>query len=222
MDDTQVADPAVPAPTPVAAPPAPPEQAPTAATEPTSADASLQRAYTQTSQKLAAVAAALNIPKTSTAEQFVAAINARRQTLAAADSELESNPELARRAAELQAREEKLVRAQYGESADLALTLRDAAAQGIGLVDLVQLVEEHLADRVASRASAAPAPAGGPAAAPQASPPQQAAPAPERTLMADVPRGNERMFTPPVTPEPGEGPESFMRRLIGAVPALGR
>ena len=81
MDETQSPTP-VETQQPVTAPP--PEQAPTTAVADPAVDvASLQRAYTQTSQKLAAVAAALGIPKTSTPDQFVAAITARRQADAA-------------------------------------------------------------------------------------------------------------------------------------------
>lgn len=219
MDDTQVAPPAAPPqPDPVAAPP--PEQAPTSDPAPGSdAYGSLQRAYTQVSQKNAAIAAALGIPKTSTTEQFVNAISARRQTLAQADADLASDPRLAAQMAELRAREERLVRQQYGDAADLALNLRDAVASSASLLDIVALVDEHLADRVASRMSAASAPAATPAVSPQAAP--QTAPVPERQLPVEFTR-TENGVNPGITPDREKGPAGYMSELIRRIPALQR
>lgn len=215
MDETQSTTP-VETQQPVTAPP--PEQAPTTAVADPAVDvASLQRAYTQTSQKLAAVAAALGIPKTSTSDQFVAAITTRRQADAAADAAIQTDPRLAAQAAALAAREERLVRTQYGATADLALSLRDAVAGGGSLVDIVQLVDEAMADRMASRSSAA-APVAAPAA-PQAAAPSAPAPV-ERSLMAEPPRGNTGMVDPGITPDREAGPEGFFKSLAQKVPAL--
>ena len=89
MDESQIAPADQPQqPTPVAPPP--PEQAvPTPATDAAPAtDAGLMRAFTQSQQKLSAVAAALGISKASSQEQFLAAIADRRQAMAAADADL--------------------------------------------------------------------------------------------------------------------------------------
>lgn len=203
---------------PAAAPP--PEQASATAQFTPEQYGSLQRAYTQVTQKQAAIAAALGIPKSSSAEQFISAIQARAAQAAASDDAIQSDPRLAAMYADIRAREERVVRQQYGASADLALTLRDAAAT-MSLTDLAQLVDEQIADRVASRAGAPTAPAATAAAAPQAAAPQ-APPVPERSLMGDVPRGTERMYDPGVQPEAGDTPESWAARLIGRVPLLQR
>lgn len=223
MDETQAAPPADPQQPVEAAPPAAEQAQQTTAPETPTTDAGLMRAYTQATQKLSAVASALGIAKTSTPEQFVAAINERRQAIAMADAELEQDPRLAAQAAALRAREERFARQTYGASADLASTLMEAARAGGGILELAEIVDQAVIEAAASRfAGATPAPAGGsPAPAPQVPPgvlPQQA---PERTLAMDDARGNAGMFVPGITPDREKGPGEFFKNLREKVnPAL--
>lgn len=176
------------------------------------------RAFTQGQQKLSAVASALGISKTSTSEQFIAAINERRQALAAADAELESDPRLAAQAANLRAREERIARQQYGASADLTATLLDAVRSGSGLLEITELVDQHVIEAAAARfAGVSPAPAGGTPAPQQQTPQGQA---PERRLDMEQPNGSAGMYTPDITPDRGAGPEGFFKQLAQKVPGL--
>lgn len=215
MDESPVT-PSVESQEPLASAP-PPEQARTAqAAESPTTDAGLMRAYTQGQQKLAAVASALGISKTSTVEQFSAAINARRQTLAQADMELEQDPRLAEQAAKLRAREEHLARAQYGASADLAVTLMEAARSGAGALELTEIVDGYVIEAAASRFAGVPQ--GQPQQ--QAQPPQgQQARAPERDLMMEAPRGNSGMFDPGIAPDRDKGPAGFFTDLMAKLSA---
>lgn len=213
MDETQVAPPVeTQPPQPVAPPPpeqAPQTQAPTDAQ--LAADAGFMRSYTQSQQKLSAVAAALGIPKTSTADQFTAAIAARRQALAAADDELESNPALAARAAAIREREVQVARAQYGQSADLAITLYEAARAGTGPLDLAAIVEQHVIEAAASRfTGAAPAPAAGGPTQPAA----QAGTAPERELIGGGFERTDSGLAPSITPDREAGPSGWFKNLL--------
>ena len=220
MDETTQNAPPVESPsTPSAAAP-PPEQA-----QPASAggaaqttDAGLLRAFTQSSQKLAAVATALGIPKTSSQEQFLAAINDRRQVMAQADAELETDPRLAAQAATLRAREERIARQQYGASADLTATLLDAVRSGSGLLEITELVDQHVIEAAAARFNgASPAPAGG---TPEPEPPTPQGQAPERRLDMEVPNGSAGMYTPDIAPDRVAGPQGYFAQLAQKVPAL--
>lgn len=233
MDETQVAptevtnDPQQP----VTAPP--PEQAPTTTAAPTEAsatsDKALLAAYTQSQQRLSAVATALGIPKTSTPEQFVAAISARRQALTDADDELEQDPRLAARAAALRAREQAIAKQTYGDVADLTVTLTEAVRGGTSILELTEIVSQHVIEAAAARFGGAPAQAGGSPAPqqapqqPQVSTPEQAIAqqAPERDLDAEY-RGNAGMFDPGIQPDRAKGPAGFFDQVMGRVsPRLG-
>lgn len=222
MDETPQTPPVDPQQPVTAAPP--PEQAQlTTAPEVPTTDAGLLKAFTQKSQTLSAVASALGIAKTSTPEQFVEAISARRQAIAVADAELEQDPRLAAQAAALRAREERFARQTYGASADLATTLMEAARSGGSLIELAEIVDQHVIEAAASRfAGATPAPAGGsPAPAPQVPPgvlPQQA---PERALVMDDASGGAGMYQAGITPDRAKGPGEFFKNLREKVnPAL--
>lgn len=186
----------------------PPEQAPlTAAAEQQLAtiDPRFFAAYTQSQQKLSAVAAALGIPKTSSAEQMVAAINERKRVIAQADADLEADPRLAAQAAQLRAREERIAQQQYGESAALAQTLIEAARGGSSLLELSEIVDQALTERAASRfAGAAPAQ--------QEGTQPQATGARERNLigqMPAVPAGTQG------SQPKADGPTGFFQNLFG-------
>ncbi len=214
MDETQVAPPVTPEPTqPVAAAPPPEQGAPTQADEQKLAtvDPRFFAAYTQGQQKLAAVATALGISKTSSAEQFTAAITARRQVAEAEEEELNRDPRIAARMAAIRAREEQMAQAQYGESAVIAATLLEQG-RNASLIDLASLVDQAVIAAAASRfGGAAPAQAGGTQPQPQATQ-QQPAPqgqAPERQLIGDVPRGNDGMFDPGIAPDRDRGPSGY-------------
>ncbi len=176
------------------------------------------RAYTQGQQKLSAVATALGISKTSTVEQFAAAINARRQALASADEELDADPRLAQQRANLRAREQIIARAQYGDTADLAETLLQAASGGSGILELAEIVDGYVIEAATKRFGAVTPEGAGPAApqVPQQAPPQ----APERALMMEAPRGNDGMYDPGITPDREKGPAGFFEALAQKVPAL--
>lgn len=219
MDETQVAPPVTPEPQqPVGTAPPPEQGEPTQAAEQQLAtiDPRFFAAYTQGQQKLSAVAAALGISKTSTAEQFVSAITARRQAAAAEEDELSQDPRVAARLAQLRAHEERMAQQQFGESAALAATLLDASRSTTSVLELAAIVDQALIEKAAIRfAGATPAPAGG-SPQPQPQQPQQPAPqgaAPERGLVGDVPRGSDGMFDPGVVPDRKRGPEGFFRDL---------
>jgi|GEM_PF-5566016 len=220
MDEQQVAPPDAESPiVPAAAPPS--EQAPPATQDGTpQTDANLLRAFTQSQQKLSAVAAALGLPKSSSSEQLTAAINERRRVLAEADAQLDTDPRLAARAAELRAREDRIATQQYGDSAALAATLLDAARGATSILELAEIVDTALIERAATRfAGATPAQAGG---SPQPQPDTAAPQAPERNLFTEGGRlpGNVGMFDPEVTATRGEGASAWFKKLGEKVPSL--
>ena len=178
------------------------------------------RAFTQGQQKISAIAQALGISKTATSEQFVAAINERKQALAAADAELESDPRLAAQAASLRAREERIARQQYGASADLTATLLDAVRSGSGLLEITELVDQHVIEAAAARfAGVSPAPAGG---TPEPQPTTPQGQAPERRLDMEQPNGSAGMYTPDITPDRAAGPQGYFAQLQKKIPGLVR
>lgn len=218
MDEPQTPPSDQPQQTAPVAPPPPEQAAPTPATDAAPAtDAGLMRAFTQSQQKLSAVASALGIAKTSSQEQFLAAINDRRQAIATADAELETDPRLAARAAAIRAREEQLARQQYGASADLTATLLDAARAGTGLLELTELVDQRVIEAAAARFAGSPAQAGG---TPEPQPQTPQGQAPERRLDMEVPNGSAGMFTPDITPDRATGPQGYFAQLAQKVPQL--
>lgn len=213
--DEQQTPPAVPEATQPVAQSAPPEQpTPTTDAAPTT-DAGLLAAYTQSQQKLSAVARHLGINhKISSAEQFIAAIDARRASAAAEDDAILSDPVAARRRAELDERERRAALRDFKASADLADTLVTAMRGGGGFYEIAALVDQHVIEAAATRfPGAAPAPAGGPPA-PQQAPSGQPQQAPERRLMADVPRGGDGLRDPGIVPDREAGPEGWYRKLF--------
>lgn len=221
--DEQDAPPATATTEPVAAPPAPPEQAPTTAPEAAqTTDRALLAAFTQRSQTLSAVASALGISKTSTSDQFVAAISdlKARSQRTQAETEIESDPRLATQVAQLRAREATLARQQYGEAADLAATLLDAVRSGASILEVTEVVNEAVLTAAATRfAGASPAPAGGtpaPEAQAPAPVPQQA---PERQLLGEIPGGQPRGRDLGFKPEPGDT-AGYFQKLQKLIPGL--
>jgi hypothetical protein len=228
MDETQVAPPVMtPEPQqPVAAAP-PSEQAPPdtqAEQQLATIDPRFFAAYTQGQQKLAAVASALGISRTSTSEQFITAITARRQAAAAEEDELTQDPRIARRLAEMRAHEERMAQQQFGDTAALAATLLEQARSAPSILEFSALVDAALIEKAASRfAGATPAPAGGspqPQQAPLPQQPPQQGTAPERDLIGGVPPSNLGMFDPEITPDRSRGPQGFFAELGKKLPGL--
>lgn len=220
--DEQDAPPAETTPQPVAATPAPPEQPPTTApAEAPATDRALLAAFTQKSQTLSAVATALGLAKTSTTDQFLAAITdlKARSQRSQADAELEADPRLAAQAAALRAREATIARQQFGETADLAATLLDAARSGASFIEVTEIVNEAVLTVAASRfAGASPAQAGG-TPAPQVAPevPQQA---PERQLIGEIPGAPQRGTRDlGFKPEQGDT-RGYFAQLMARIPGL--
>ena len=168
----------------------------------------MHAAFTQSQQKLSAVAAALGIAKTSTSEQFVAAINERKRVLAQADAEIEQDPRLAARAADLRAREERIAQQQYGESAALAATLVDAARGATSLLELAEIVDQALIENASRRFAGA-----APAAQPQEGSQPQANGARERNLIGQMPGAPNGSQAP--QQERASSPQDFFSRLLG-------
>lgn len=197
---------------PVGAPP--PEQAqPDQAAEQQLAtiDPRFFAAYTQGQQKLAAVASALGISKTSTAEQFVAAITARQQAAIAEEDELAKDPRYAQRIAALRQHEERLAQERFGDAAAIAATLLEQGPR-MSLMELSTLVDQALTDKAAARfAGASPAPAGG---TPQ--PQQQEASqggVRERGLIGEMQRTGAG-GTPTAQPPRADSPVGFFENLF--------
>lgn len=193
----------------------PPEQAPlTQAAEQQLAtiDPRFFAAYTQGQQKLAAVASALGISKTSTAEQFVAAITARQQAAVAEEDELLKDPRLAARMQQLRAHEERMAQQQYGDAAAIAATILEQRST-LSLLELSALVDQALTDKAAARfAGASPAPAGGTPQPPEQQPTQGGVR--ERGLIGEMQRTGAG-GTPTAQPPRADNPVSFFENLLG-------
>lgn len=181
----------------------------------------MHAAFTQSQQKLSAVAAALGIPKTSTAEQFVAAITARRQAIVEEEDELAKDPRVAARLAQVRQAEERIVQQQYPEASVVAAAVMDAAKGAGSFMDLAEIVNTAIYEAAARVSGATPATAGGA----QPSAPQQpvapTAPPPERRFTGEsMPRGGDGMFDPGITREQASTPEGFFQQLRQRVPGL--
>ena len=181
----------------------------------------MHAAFTQSQQKLSAVASALGIPKTSTAEQFVAAITARRKALVEEEAELAQDPRVAAAIARARQHEERFVQQQYPEASVIALAVLDAAKGTGSLTDLAEIVNTALYEAAAKVAIGAnPAPAGGTQPS-QPQQPAQAAPPPERRFLGEsLPRGGDGMFDPGITRDQAKTPEGFFQQLRQRVPGL--
>lgn len=182
----------------------------------------MHAAFTQSQQKLSAVAAALGIPKTSTAEQFVAAITARRQAIVEEEDELAKDPRVAARLAQVRQAEERIVQQQYPEASVVAAAVMDAAKGAGSFMDLAEIVNTAIYEAAARVSGATPAQAAGGA---QPSAPQQpvapTAPPPERRFTGEsMPRGGDGMFDPGITREQARTPEGFFQQLRQRVPGL--
>lgn len=158
---------------------------------------SLQAAFTQTSQTLSAVRSALGLGKHSTSAEILAAIATAKEAarLAAQPAHSEySDPKLAQQAAELEERGWRVATAQYGPTADLAKGVLDALRGQRDPLVIAEIFNEAV--QTAALSAAAPRPVPTPQGAPAPATGTQApAQAPERDLMADMPRGSDGMRT---------------------------
>lgn len=215
MDESQVAPPvASPEPQqPVDGGP-PPEQAPlTQAAEQQLAtiDPRFFAAYTQGQQKISAIASALGISKTSSAEQFIAAITARQQAAAAEEDELAKDPRYAARLAQLRAHEERMAQQQFGDAAAIAATILETPRGSLSLIQLSELIDQALTDKAAARfAGANPAPAGG--TQPQQPQPSQGGDR-ERNLIGELQRG--AAGGTPAPTDKASSPTDYFKRIFG-------
>ena len=218
MDETQV--PPVEPTQPATPPPTPEQAAPATAPEAPREDPNLLRAYTQGQQKLASILAKLSLPKTASAEQILAAIDARQQALASADEDLDTDPRLAAQRARLQQREAQLARQTYGDTVDLTTSLIEAIKGSSGILEATEIVDQYVLDAAAKRfGGEAPAPAGGPAPSQQQAQAAAQPQAPERELDMEY-RSNRGMYDPKIQPDRSAGPQDFFRKLAEKVPAL--